>query len=190
MRFLQDSDYLRQIKQNVLDQILNDDLTLLLEVEKSSILEMSGYIGIRYDREQIFAVINDYDNAISYSLDARVRYNGTLYYVIAENGTTPGALPDATPSEYSEGDTRNPLIVRMLIDMVLYQISKRTNPRNIPELRVDAYNEAKTMLVEINKGEVMGFDLPYNTANATFSETIVTGNSNPNTDGTKTSQYY
>jgi hypothetical protein len=186
MRFLQNSDYYKYIKQNVLEQVINSDYDLLTDVENASILEVSGYIGVRYDRAKIFASINDYDNAISYPLDTRVLYNGSLYYVIAENGTTAGALPDATPLEYTLGDTRNPLILQILIDVVLFKILKRTNPRNIPQLRVDAYNEAKLMLDQINKGEIMAYDLPDNTANAEFSNTIVTGSSRT----TKTSTYY
>jgi hypothetical protein len=234
MRFLQDSDYLRQIKQNVLDQILNDDYTLLLDVENSSILEVSGYIGVRYDRTKIFAILNEYDSTISYALDARVKYiepayvsgdiygigdrvdwtdgniytaiqettgaedptdaafwtqvqeSGLLYYVIATAGTTAGLKPDLATTEYTLGDTRNPLIVRMLIDMVLYHIASRINPRNIPELRVNRYDETKTMLDQINKGALMGYDLPENADTAEYSNTIVTGSSRD----VKTSTYY
>lgn len=234
MRFLQNSDYYKYIKQNVLEQVINSDYDLLTDVENASILEVSGYIGVRYDRAQIFAILNDYDSAISYALDARVKYiepayvtgtsysiadrvawtdgfiyeaiqattgtedptdvaywtqiqeDGLLYYVIATSGTTAGVKPDLTPAEYTLGDTRNPLILQILIDVILYKVLKRTNPRNIPQLRVDAYNEAKLMLDQINKGEIMAYDLPDNTANAEFSNTIVTGSSRT----TKTSTYY
>ena len=233
MRFLQDSDYLRLIKDNVLDQILENDYDLLLDVETSSILEMSGYIGIRYDRNSIFAVINDYDAAIAYAFESRVKYiepdfatgtnysignrvdftdgfiyeciqatTGTedptdplfwtqiqeselLYSVIDENGATAGLKPDLNPLVYQLGDTRNQLIVETLIDIVLYKISKRINPRNIPQLRVDAYDNAKIMLDQLNKGEIMGFDLPENSDNEGFSPTIVSGNST-----TKFSTFY
>jgi hypothetical protein len=234
MRFLQDSDYLKQIKQNVLDQILNDDYTLLLDVERSSILEVSGYIGVRYDRTKIFSVLKEYDSSISYSLDARVKYiepdyetgvvygigyrvdwtdgyiytaiqettgaedptdlaywtqlqeSGLLYYVIDENGTTAGSKPDVATTEYTLGDTRNPLIVRMLIDIILFHLVSRINPRNIPELRVTRYDEAKTMLDQINKGALMGYDLPANEDTTEYSNTIVTGSSRE----VKTSTYY
>ena len=234
MRFLQNSDYYKYIKQNVLEQVINNDYDLLIDVENASILEVSGYIGVRYDRAQVFAALNDYDSAISYVLDTRVKYvepayvsgtsysitdrvawtdgfiyeaiqatsgtqdptdaaywtqiqeNGLLYYVIATSGTTAGVKPDLTPAEYTLGDTRNPLIVQILIDVILYKVLKRTNPRNIPQLRVDSYDEAKTMLDQINKGEIMAFDLPLRTDSAEYSNTIVTGSSTT----TKTSTYY
>ncbi len=225
MRFLQDSDYTLYIKPNVLNQILGNDLSVLSSFEDSSILEMAGYFGVRFDTNAIFAVINDYDSSVSFPLLTRVKYiepdfessvnysigdrvdftdgniyqciqattgtqdptdsaywsivqeSGLLYNVIAEDGTTVGSKPDIATTEYSLGDTRNRWVIQILIDIVLYHACSRINPRNVPDLRFDRYQEAKDQLKKINKGELFGLGLPEQQENADFAPSVIYGNS-------------
>ena len=46
-----------------------------------------------------------------------------------------------------------------MLEMVLYEIHKVINPRNIPQLRIDAYNECMNTLEKISKGSITA-DLP------------------------------
>jgi hypothetical protein len=47
---------------------------------------------------------------------------------------------------WTVGDNRYPLFVEMAIDMTLYLLYSRINPRNIPELRVERNREALEQL--------------------------------------------
>lgn len=50
-----------------------------------------------------------------------------------------GILPDDT-DYWTAGDNRNQQIVLFLIDITLYHLHSRINPRNIPDLRKERYN--------------------------------------------------
>jgi hypothetical protein len=50
-----------------------------------------------------------------------------------------GFLPDNT-TYWTAGDNRNQQIVLFLIDITLYHLHSRINPRNIPDLRKERYN--------------------------------------------------
>jgi hypothetical protein len=50
-----------------------------------------------------------------------------------------GDLPTDT-TKWTAGDNRNQLIVLHLIDITLYHLHRRINPRNVPDHRKEAYN--------------------------------------------------
>jgi hypothetical protein len=84
-----------------------------------------------------------------------------------------GYIPDLT--EWSviasncwiEGDNRNPMILQLMVDVVLYHILSRIQPRNIPDLRKERYDGndpnqnsgAIGYLKRIQKGDVQ-LDVP------------------------------
>lgn len=52
------------------------------------------------------------------------------------------------------GTDRNPQIVLYYIDIVLYHLHSRINPRNIPTLRMDRYDSAISWLKMAAKGDI------------------------------------
>lgn len=52
------------------------------------------------------------------------------------------------------GDNRNPNIVESYIDITLYKVHKGIAPRNIPELRVKAYDDAIDNLEKYADGRI------------------------------------
>lgn len=125
----------------------------------------------------------DYDNLVSYVIGDRVAYNDKIYECTAD---TTGNLPTdtnfwsyITPSNsvyvaaqdtvgnYPEdslywtfGDDRDAVIVTYCIDIALYHIHSRINPRNIPQLRIDRYDMAMNWLKGIKTGDSPVFNLP------------------------------
>jgi hypothetical protein len=63
-----------------------------------------------------------------------------------------GLLP--TSASWINGDNRSQQMVSCLIDIALYHLHKRIAPRNIPELRVKAYDDAIAWLKKAMKGDV------------------------------------
>lgn len=55
---------------------------------------------------------------------------------------------------------RNPVILMYAIDITLYHLHSRINPRKIPELRKERYQSAKEWLDLVQKGERNPVDLP------------------------------
>lgn len=99
----------------------------------------------------------EYDNTATYSVGTQIWYNDYVYTnLIACTGVLPtntgfwsvavspytvtaGTLPtDAT--KWTAGDNRNQQIVMYLIDITLYHLHSRINPRNIPDLRKERYD--------------------------------------------------
>ena len=78
---------------------------------------------------------------------------------------------------------RNPVIVGIIIDFVLYDIFSRISPRAIPQLRIDRYDSAKELLRKImlpddNMECVFLENVPLNptlsNSNQTFRSEIIT----------------
>lgn len=53
------------------------------------------------------------------------------------------------------GNARDGYFVSIIVDIVLYQIHKRVNPRQIPEIRFVAYQDAKKWLEAVSKGLIV-----------------------------------
>ena len=70
---------------------------------------------------------------------------GTTYSVI-------GIYPDDV-TKWALGDNRNALIVQYLLDITLYHLHSRINPRNVPDLRKERYNGNDPM----DRGGAIGY---------------------------------
>lgn len=70
---------------------------------------------------------------------------GTTYSVT-------GTFPDDV-TKWTQGDNRNALIVQYLLDITLYHLHSRINPRNIPDLRKERYNGNDPM----DRGGAIGY---------------------------------
>lgn len=115
-----------------------------------------------------------YKGRILYIEGTQVSYNGNFYERTAyETGETSGILPDNTtfwtllenevipigtlPSNntyWTYGDNRNQQLKVYMIDVCLYHLHSNNNPRNIPQLRIDRYNNALNWCKMINRGEI------------------------------------
>lgn len=64
-------------------------------------------------------------------------------YLSAISAITGVAVTDAT--KWTKGDNRNPYLITLLVDMILYHLHKRINPRQIPDSRIIAYDGNNAM---------------------------------------------
>lgn len=53
------------------------------------------------------------------------------------------------------GTSRNQLLVMYAVDMVIYHLISRINPRQITQLRLDRYEAAVAWLKAVNRGEIL-----------------------------------
>lgn len=98
---------------------------------------------------------SEYSTAINYTVGTQIWYNNIVYTALQPNTnvnptntyfwsagatyTVSGVYPDDI-TKYTQGDNRNQQIVMYLMDMTLFHLHRRINPRNIPDLRKEAYN--------------------------------------------------
>ncbi|MDO7877367.1 DUF1320 family protein [Hymenobacter sp. ASUV-10] len=52
------------------------------------------------------------------------------------------------------GEERSPVVVMYLVDMALYHLHSRQNPRNVPQIRQDRYDNALNWLKMARKGTI------------------------------------
>lgn len=125
----------------------------------------------------------EFNPATTYSVGSQVWYNGsvytalyattniypdtsTQYWGVGVPYTITGILPTSSPI-WTKGDNRNQQIVLYLLDITLYHLHSRINPRNIPALRMHRYNGDDPMdrggaigwLKHVGSGDVTA-DLP------------------------------
>lgn len=72
------------------------------------------------------------------------------FYTVLLLGVGAGLKP-ADNTLFTFGDTRKQLIIRYLIDITVYELHSRINPRNVPDLRLDRRGDAITWLVKVAK---------------------------------------
>ncbi len=76
-----------------------------------------------------------------------------------------GFVPDLTtwdvvPSNFFiKGDNRDRVIRKIVVTLVIYELHKLISPRNIPDLRLEAKDDAMILLNKIERGEITP-DLP------------------------------
>lgn len=155
MAFLRLTDYDALIQLDNLDTVIGSDTAIRLEGELAATAEIQSYLRHRYDVALIFITLAAYDNALAYATDDLVAYptiSDDLYS--ANQATTAGEDPVSTPAKWDKGDTRDQLIKMHLIDLTLYHLHSRINPRNIPELRLTRRDEAIAWLKMVNEGKI------------------------------------
>lgn len=110
-----------------------------------------------YSHVGILTTINDYDHNKTYEGGSDVvryyfdyftcivnsyRNHPTIqnFWIPNDYSQGPGTPPQNIYSGWIKGDTRNPQLKTCLIDIALYHLHSRINPRNIPELRKERYD--------------------------------------------------
>lgn len=71
-----------------------------------------------------------------------------------------GQLLSTNPVYFMPGDNRSQMLVLMMIDIVLYHLHSRISPRNIPELRAERYEAAKSWLKNVARGDEITAPIP------------------------------
>ena len=103
--------------------------------------------------------------------------NGYVYTAIANSTNQPLTLTaywtpmtniaTSNATYWEVGDNRYPMFVELAMDMTLYNLHARINPRNIPELRIERNREALDQLDRWASGTDTAEVLNINTADST-----------------------
>lgn len=161
MAFLRRKDYLKQIRTENLEVVVGGDSATRLDGELAAIEEISSYLLHRYDTSKIFVDVLVYDPSVTYSSGDLVAFQDIEDDLYSVNLDTEGNSQDITgvspvddPTKWTLGDTRSQLIKMHLIDVTLYHLHARINPRNIPEFRIERYRDCIDWLKKIAAGKI------------------------------------
>jgi len=112
-----------------------------------------------------FLTIADFDKQIrSDNLDRIIDSNSVILddaeasVILRVTGFLNGRFD--MPAEFAKtGTDRNALLITLMVDLVLYDIHSRINPRNIPELRAQRRDEADDLLKRTNEEKLNNWGL-------------------------------
>ena len=136
---------------------------------------------------EVITHVNDFnrwDNKTKYATsDIVTDTNGYVYTAIAASTNQPLTnttywakminIATSNATYWTVGDNRYPMFVELAMDMTLYNLHARINPRNIPELRIERNREALDQLdrwasgtdtaevLNINTTDSEGFSIRY-----------------------------
>lgn len=109
----------------------------------------------------VAADFTPWSSITSYVTGNKVSSGAQIWQALVNNtDVTPGT--DITKWQsigYLKGDNRNQQMVMYMVDMVLFHLHSRIAPRNIPQLRLDRYRDAKEWLKDSAIGNITA-DLP------------------------------
>jgi len=142
-------DYHYLVRKEVLDCILDEaaqGTTLTAEqvrikAERYAENLMKGYLCAAYDVDAMFTPYVVYDASKAYA-ETQFIYDDVNYkfYTAIQDAPIGTLLTDEL--FFTEGDTRNDLLINFMVDITLFELHKSINPRNIPDLRGIARDEA------------------------------------------------
>lgn len=101
--------------------------------EKGVIYEVGEFV---FQDSKRYEVIQKTNGEVSPKTDT----NNEFYTLNTDTVTAGTALSDT--NNWTKGDTRSPLVLRHTIDITLYELHARINPRNIPEFRINKRDDA------------------------------------------------
>ncbi len=143
--FLFPADFETVVRADIREIVTGNDPTLLDDAAKAAISEMETYLRPRYKLTNLFI---DYKTwtAGSYAIGARVIKDGIFYRALqATSSTPPGA-------HWLAGDERISYLVLTTINIALFHLYRRINPRKVPEHVSLAYDRAIEWLKDVRKG--------------------------------------
>lgn len=152
--FINNNDLLVAMREDMMNLVIDGDPDIILDAEQTAIKRMKDKLRNRYDMDRVFTPIQQWDATTTFN-------EGEYVYDEHLDGTEPVGLiylaksgnankkPNDNTIEWETSDPRDRSIVGYLVDIVLYLVHKRINPRKIPDIRRDAYDEAMTWLVDV-----------------------------------------
>jgi len=145
--FLIKKDYFILIDEEDLDVVSysSDNGTtseaIIAETEQNVIQEISSYLAGRYDVSKIFVNIEEHVTGATYAAGEFLYDEASdAFYTALEATSANDLLTDE--AKFKKGDTRPALIKRHVVNIALYELHSRINPRNIPEFRIQRRDDS------------------------------------------------
>lgn len=154
--FITESDYETYARAATLADLKGTSTTRLTKAERAAEEEIYSYLSERYDMDLVFPTIYVWTAAQDFSIDERsvvISSGEEPVFYIAKSANT--NLPPAdNENTWEEDDPRNPMIVRYMVVMSLYQVYQSLHGKNIPQHIREEYDLAKDWLLRVAKGQL------------------------------------
>ena len=153
MIFLTLNDFYPIIQEADLMEILYDDPTLLDKIEPSQLNICQSYTSRTHDSTCLYSYLNDYATSSTYGIGDFIFDGSSLIYEC----TATASNIALTDTDYFEvNDPRQPIIVKIMVDLCLFEVFSRISPNQIPTLRQDKFDYSMMLLKEFSNGLIGG----------------------------------
>lgn len=98
--------------------------------------------------------VREIENAPLLNVDPENVNSGSVYWKFLNNYDVPANTDILNTAYWKAGDNRSQQLLTTVVDITLYHVHSRISPRNIPELRVKRYDDARNWLKMANRGEI------------------------------------
>jgi hypothetical protein len=142
--FIQKSDYKQRIKQNLLSELVEGDYSLLESAEVIAETTVKNYFRNKYDLDKIFLAIPEYSSGTTYNNDD---------YVWMGSAFTESVYKKIEDTWIKE-DPRDLKIVQVILDIVIFSLSTRLSPKNIPDVYSYNYDKGIEYLKMLSRGQL------------------------------------
>ncbi|MEO9475859.1 MAG: hypothetical protein ABJG41_10000 [Cyclobacteriaceae bacterium] len=149
--FLTEEDYATYARSTTLTDLKGVDTSRLVRAERAAEEEIYSYLSERFDTDLIFPTIYIWTAGQAFVVDERAT-NGGMFYKAKTAHTN--KEPSANPTDWEEDDPRNPMIVRYMVVISLYQVYHSLNGKQIPLHIKEEYDLAKDWLLRVTKGQL------------------------------------
>lgn len=112
---------------------------IILRAESQAIRQIKNIISDRYDAALSFQIPAEWDEATEYATGHRCRKDDMFF--VAEDDSL-AVDPTTEQESWKEEDPRDEYLVMITVDVMLYHLHARHNPRALTELRVKRYDDA------------------------------------------------
>lgn len=202
--FLTDEELLVAIRGLQLGQLAPNRAQILI-AEKQAIARMSDVLVQRYEVKDTFPNIPTWSNAVAYrpAQEIETTVDGSAYtytppferdpgsdvvrnYVWHADkfyrclATNTGVTPGTDDTKWVEEDPRDQSVIAHMVAILIYRLCSRIPSRQVPQMWVDNYNEAKEWLAEI-RDHLITPDLPKPLPVDTSVDSIPWGNTDKST---------
>ena len=135
--FLTKEDFYSQYPVTRFDNLIDSNDTFWQKALRSSIELVTGYLSTRWDTDFMFSPLLTFVLADAHLLNDRI-FDNDIHYTCIQDA--PINTPLADTDFFIVKDNRNPRIVEILIDIVLYNLSPRLNNADISEIIKERYD--------------------------------------------------
>ena len=96
----------------------------------------------------------DIDNVPSLNTAPDNVNNGYVFWGFVSDYAVPSNTDILNTTYWTKGDNRSQQLLTTVVDIALYHVHSRISPRNIPDLRVKRYDDARNWLKMASRGEI------------------------------------
>ncbi|MEQ8581218.1 MAG: hypothetical protein RIC30_09425 [Marinoscillum sp.] len=148
---LVEEDYATYARTTTLTDLKGLDSSRLTRAERAAEEEIYSYLSDRFDMDQVFPTIYAWDATTPFTTDQRAAHLGIFYQAKTDNNNKP---PAANTDDWEVDDPRNPMIVRYMVVISLYQVYHSLHGKNVPTHIREEYDLAKDWLLRVAKGQL------------------------------------